>query len=62
MNQDKTPHNESRQILGTDLQNITHNSLGSPAESPVLLFRNKHPYKLGSGVTNILLKLADNQL
>ena len=41
---------------------LTQNSLGSPVESPVLLFRNKHPYNWGSGVTNVLLKLADNQL
>ena len=25
-----------------------------------VLFRNKHPYNIGSGVTNLLLKLADN--
>ena len=27
-----------------------------------VLFRNKHPYNRGSGVTSVLLKLADNQL
>ena len=62
MNQDKTPHTESRQRLGTDLNNMTHSSLGSLVESPVLLFRDKHPYNLGSGVTNVHLKLANNQL
>ena len=28
----------------------------------LLFFRNKHPYNRGSGVTNVLLKLADNHL
>ena len=36
--------------------------IDSGASLSHMLFRNKHPYNLGSGVTNVHLKLADNQL
>ena len=56
MKQDKRSHTDSEAKTGQGTEK-TYNSLGSPAESPVLLYRITHLITIGLGLPTYLINL-----